>query len=116
MADNLTKQQRSFCMSRIKRSKTKPELLLKKKLKGYLYQPKNMFGNPDFINLKKRKVLFVNGCFFHQCSVHYVEPKSNKSYWIPKIEKNVIRDKEVDIAYKNAGWQIKRVWEHELKK
>ncbi len=101
-------------MARIKRSHTKPELKLKKKLKGYSYQPK-AFGNPDFINYKKKEVIFIDGCFWHKCPVHYKQPKSNKRYWLPKLARNVIRDKEITKAYNNAGWKVARIWEHDLR-
>ena len=113
MVDNLTKKQRSYCMSRIRSKKTLPELRYKKTLSGFIYQPK-AYGNPDFINYKKKMVVFIDGCFWHKCPKHYIRPKSNKKYWASKIERNIIRDKEVEISYKNVGWKIKRVWEHEL--
>jgi len=115
MTDNLTKAQRKLCMSSIKRSHTKPELFLKNKIKDFEYQPKNAHGNPDFINYKKKIVLFTDGCFWHKCPLHYKEPKSNKSYWLPKLERNEIRDKEINKAYEIAGWAVIRLWEHELK-
>ncbi len=114
MADNLTKRQRSYCMSRIKSRNTKPELILKKKIRGFVYQPK-AFGNPDFINYKNKVVIFIDGCFWHKCPIHFVNPKSNKKYWLPKIERNILRDKEVDFAYKNSGWKVERIWEHKIK-
>lgn len=113
MADNLTTKQRSFCMSRIRSRGTKPELLLKKKLQDFIYQPK-VFGSPDFINYKKKEVVFIDGCFWHKCPKHYVQPKTNRKYWLPKLKKNVLRDNEINLAYKNAGWKVVRMWEHEL--
>jgi len=115
MADNLTKEQRSYCMSRIRSSHTKPELILKKCLKGFEHNPKGVFRNPDFINWKKKTVTFIDGCFWHMCPIHYKEPKTNRKYWLPKLRKNVVRDKETDIAYKNADWKVIRLWSHELK-
>ena len=115
MADSHTKKQRSYNMSRIRRKNTRPELILKKKIKDYIYQPK-IFGNPDFANYKTKTVLFVDGCFWHKCPKHFIEPKSNKKYWIPKIERNIVRDKEVEIAYRKSGWNVIRVWECEIKK
>jgi len=100
-------------MSSIKSHNTKPELILRKSLRGYKYQPK-IFGKPDFINYKKRIVLFVDGCFWHQCPIHSKRPKHNKEYWLPKLKRNVIRAKEVDITYKNSGWEVRRLWEHTL--
>jgi DNA mismatch endonuclease (patch repair protein) len=115
MSDNLTKEQRSFCMSKIRSRDTKPELYIKNKLRGFIYHPKNIFGNPDFINWKDKEVIFIDGCFWHKCPKHFIEPKSNRKYWIPKLEKNVLRDKEINLAYKNSTWKVLRIWEHELK-
>lgn len=109
----IDKNIRSKIMSSIKCCNTKPELLLKKLLKDYEYQSKT-FGRPDFINYKKRTVIFVDGCFWHQCPIHSKKPKQNKAYWIPKIKRNVTRAKEVEIAYKNSGWNVVRIWEHEI--
>lgn len=113
MSDNLTKSQRTFCMSRIRSKGTKIELRLKSKLKKFVYQPK-MFGRPDFADLKNKKVIFIDGCFFHKCPKHFIKPKSNKKYWLPKLERNAVRDKEVYIAYKLAGWKVIRIWEHDI--
>jgi len=115
MADNLTKEQRSFCMSRIRSKDTKPELKHKAKNLHLEYQPKGLFGNPDFVDWKKKIVVFIDGCFWHKCPKHFIEPKSNREYWLPKLKRNVIRDKETDISYKNAGWKVIRIWEHDLK-
>jgi len=115
MADNLTKKQRSYCMSRIRSSETKAELSYKSQNNSLEYQPKGMFGNPDFVDWKNKIVFFIDGCFWHMCPEHYTEPKSNKSYWIPKIIKNVMRDAEIDLSYRNSRWKVKRIWEHEVK-
>ena len=101
-------------MSRIKSRDTKTELKYKKKAVGFAYQPK-AFGNPDFINYKKKIVIFIDGCFWHKCPKHYIAPKSNKAYWLPKLERNKTRGEEVNLAYKHQGWKIVRIWEHDLK-
>ena len=111
--DNLTKKQRSYCMSRIRSKCTKIELLARKKLCKFIYQP-NLYGKPDFMHFKKKIVVFIDGCFWHKCPQHFIKPKSNKTYWLPKIEKNLLRAKEVDLAYRFAGWRVIRIWEHEL--
>jgi len=115
MTDTLTKEQRSYCMSRIRSRNTKPELKYKNNTKGFTYQP-DVFGKPDFINYKSKTVVFIDGCFWHKCPKHYIKPKSNRKYWNSKIKRNIIRDKEVSIAYKNAGWKVIRMWEHKLLK
>ena len=101
-------------MSRIRSRRTLPELQYKNKFKRSSYQPKNMFGNPDFVIWKNKTVIFIDGCFWHKCPVHWNKPKSNITYWLLKFERNLIRDKEVEIAYKNIGWDIKRIWEHDI--
>mgnify|MGYP001569974742 CR=1 FL=1 len=101
-------------MAQIKRSHTKPELKFRQKFKGFIYQPK-AFGNPDFINYGKKEVIFIDGCFWHKCPIHYKQPKSNKKYWLPKLAKNAIRDKEITMDYNNAGWKVLRIWEHDLR-
>ena len=114
MTDNLTKSQRSYCMSRIRSSKTFPEAVIKKKFHGFKYQPK-LFGKPDFADSKNKVAIFVDGCFWHKCPKHFKRPKSNKDYWKEKIKRNIIRDKKVNLEYKNKGWKIIRIWEHELR-
>lgn len=103
-------------MSRIRSSGTKVELKHKVENLHLEYQPKGLFGNPDFINWKKKIVVFIDGCFWHKCPEHFIEPKSNRKYWLPKLEKNVIRGQETDIAYENVGWGVVRIWEHDLKR
>ena len=84
-------------MSRIRSKDTRPELIVRKYLysKGFRYRLHNRFllGKPDLSNQSKKTAVFVNGCFWHQhegCKRAAV-PTSNKSYWLPKLEKNVIR-------------------------
>ena len=117
MTDVHTKEQRSYNMSMIKSSKTKPELKLKKTLKliGFLYQPKNIIGKPDFVNKKEKIAIFIDGCFWHKCSEHYKEPSSNKKFWKEKINKNIERDRKITKKLKKDGWKVIRIWEHNLK-
>lgn len=114
MADNLTKKQRSLCMSRIRSFGTKAELKHKKRFSTFQYQPKGLYGKPDFIDWENKIIVFIDGCFWHKCPKHYKEPKSNRKYWLPKLEKNVIRDREIELNYRQTGWKIVRIWEHEL--
>lgn len=113
MADIFSRKKRSEIMSKIRSKNTKPEIALRKILKGFEYQP-NEFGRPDFINYKKKIVMFIDGCFWHQCPIHSKIPKQNSDYWIPKLQRNLTRAKEVEIAWRNAGWKVVRIWEHDL--
>ena len=86
MTDKHTKEQRSYNMSRIRSTHTKIELDFKPLLIGtYLrYQPK-ILGKPDFGSKKYKIAVFIDGCFWHKCSKCYIQPKSNRKFWISKI-------------------------------
>lgn len=113
MADKFSKEKRSEIMSKIRSSNTKPELIHKAKNLHLDYQP-DIFGRPDFADWKNKIVVFIDGCFWHCCPSHHRKPQSNREYWIPKLERNMIRAKEVEIAYKNSGWKVVRIWEHNV--
>lgn len=117
MVDVHNPEQRSYNMSRIRRSHTKPELKFKDFLekKGFVFQEKT-YGNPDFMNFRKRIVIFIDGCFWHKCPKCFKMPSSNKKFWKEKIENNVRRDKEIYENYKYSGWMVVRIWEHQIKK
>lgn len=117
--DNLTKRQRSLCMSKIRSKWTSQE----KKIHGYLKAHKikhkmhpKIEGNPDILLTDKKTAVFLHGCFWHKCPKHYIKPKSNKVYWIKKIDSNVKRFKKVRIMLRNKGYNVIRLWEHEIKK
>lgn len=116
MADVHTPKQRRYNMSQVRGRDTKPELKLKDPLKrkGFVYQPKE-FGKPDFIHYGKKKVVFIDGCFWHKCSKCFKLPKTNKEFWKKKIDDNVKRDTEVSLNYQNSGWEVIRLWEHSLR-
>jgi DNA mismatch endonuclease, patch repair protein len=118
MADCYSKQTRSAVMSRIKSKNTLPELKLRRALwsKGYRFRlNSNIVGKPDLAFPKQKIVVFIDGCFWHKCPICYKQPKSNKKYWLSKIEKNVARDKKVNRILENQGWIILRFWEHNIK-
>ncbi len=117
MTDVHTKTQRSYNMSRIRSSKTKAELKLINFFRslGFKYQPKNVYGKPDFANSREKIAIFVDGCFWHKCPKHFIKPKSNVKFWEEKIRKNIKRDREVNKKLREIGWKIIRIWEHELK-
>ncbi|MCO6489048.1 MAG: very short patch repair endonuclease [Phaeodactylibacter sp.] len=117
-----TPEQRSRLMSKIRSRDTKPELMLRRALwaLGYRYRKnvKSLPGSPD-IAIKKYKVaVFVDGGFWH--GYKWEEKKSsihrNREYWIPKIERNMQRDRQNTQALQEKGWTVFRFWEHKLKK
>tara|TARA_B100000579_G_C22493977_1_gene693766 strand:+ start:309 stop:701 length:393 start_codon:yes stop_codon:yes gene_type:complete len=119
--DHLTKSKRSWNMSRIRSKDTKPELIIRKMLHNsgirYRLHVSDLPGKPDISNKKKGFAIFVNGCFWHQhegCKRATV-PKSNKEYWIPKLEKNIERQKDNINSILNMGMKSYIVWECEVK-
>jgi len=118
MTDVHTKEQRSYNMSRIRASETKPEIKIRNMMKslGFKYQSKNIYGKPDFIHKKEKIAVFVDGCFWHKCPKHFKIPKSNRKFWSDKINKNTERDKMVTKNLRKNGWKVIRVWEHEVMK
>lgn len=116
MVDVHSPEQRSYNMSQIRNRNTKPELKLRGffENRGFIYQPR-LYGKPDFINYQKKIVIFVDGCFWHKCPRCFKLPKTNKKFWKDKINENVKRDKEITLNYKNSGWNVFRIWEHDIK-
>jgi DNA mismatch endonuclease (patch repair protein) len=118
MVDNLTKKQRSFCMSMIKSKWTLPEKKIHNLLKSWKIKHKmhpKIKGSPDIILKDKKIAIFIHGCFWHKCPKCFKNPKSKKSYWFPKIKRNINRDKVNINILKKAGWKVVKIWEHELK-
>jgi DNA mismatch endonuclease (patch repair protein) len=75
-----------------------------------------LFGKPDFIFLKQRVAVFVDGCFWHRhegCKFSYT-PKSRVELWLPKFERNVARDRLVTGTLRKTGWRVVRIWECQL--
>ena len=100
MTDNLTKMQRSRVMASIRGTNIVPELRAKylfRKL-GFSYRPKNVFGRPDFANKKRKVMVFIDGCFWHDCKRHYTQPESNQEFWRDKILRNRKHDRAVNSA------------------
>ena len=121
MADNHTKEARTRNMSHIRSTNSKPEETVRKILfsHGFRYRKnvKTLPGKPDIVLPKYKTVIFVNGCFWHKHDCpRFVWPSSNTDYWIPKIQRNVERDKANQAALSVMGWNVIVVWECELKK
>jgi DNA mismatch endonuclease (patch repair protein) len=119
MADMFSKEKRSDIMSLIRSKETRIEVNFRKQLWriGFRYSknPAKYFGKPDLAMPKYRTVIFIDGCFWHGCRKHSHTPRSNKEYWKLKIRRNKARDKEVSKYYKKHGWNVIRIWEHDLK-
>ncbi|MBI2557843.1 DNA mismatch endonuclease Vsr [Candidatus Woesearchaeota archaeon] len=115
MADKISKDKRSYVMSRIRSNNTNAEKLLRKSIEGTFlrYQPK-IFGKPDFGLINKKIAIFVDGCFWHKCPKCFRKPKSNTKYWRPKIDNNAQRDKKITRKLRSNGWKVIRIREHQI--
>lgn len=105
-------------MSAIKPKGTKLETAVAKSLwaKGIRFRRNvsNLMGCPDIAIKKYRVVVFIDSCFWHLCERHCIIPRNNAVAWKHKLEDNRRRDEEVNAYYKEHGWHIMRVWEHDL--
>lgn len=110
----------SKTMKKIKSNNSKAEVLLRKKLweYGYRYRISNycIKGKPDIVFTKRKLAIFIDGDFWHgyNWSNKKMKLKSNVNYWIPKIERNIQRDLEVNAFLKLQGWKVIRFWEHDV--
>lgn len=99
---------------------TKPELVVRRYLHGtglryrvHARPIKDWNRRADIVFPRIKVAVFVNGCYWHGCPKHYKVPKTNASYWLPKIQRNVERDAETYKRLKSQGWLIFPIWEHE---
>ncbi len=121
MVDTLTVKQRSLLMARVRGKDTRPELFVRKMVHDFGYRfrlhRRDLPGCPDLVFPRLKKVIFVNGCFWHghlNCRAARV-PKSRISYWRSKIERNAERDRLVRRDLARAGWTILTIWECEIR-
>lgn len=108
-------------MQAVKSSNTTPEMLVRRALhaEGYRYRlhVKSLPGCPDLAFPSKRRVIFINGCFWHghACSRGSRVPKTNRQYWEKKIAGNRERDSRNGDALRALGWRVLTLWECEIK-
>ncbi|MBD0850538.1 very short patch repair endonuclease [Maribacter arenosus] len=117
-----TTPERSKIMGKIRGKNTKPELAFRKALwaAGYRYRidSRKLTGRPDVVLNKYKTVVFIDGEFWHGYNWRERKPKvkTNRDFWIAKIERNMQRDEEVNTELKGLGYAVFRFWEKEIKK
>lgn len=117
-----TTPKRSKIMSKIRGKNTKPELAFRKALyaAGYRYRIdyKKLIGKPDILSKKYKTAVFIDGEYWHGHNWEQRKPKvkTNREFWIAKIERNMQRDQEVNAELKRLGYTVFRFWETEVKK
>lgn len=120
MTDRFTPEERSRIMSNIRAKNTRPEVLVRRLLHGMGYRfrlhQKNLPGKPDVVLPRHRKIIFVNGCFWHghKCK-RGSRPSSNAKFWNDKIDGNMSRDLRKREELEKLGWNVLTVWECETK-
>lgn len=110
---------RSQQMARIKSRNTQPEVVLRTALRGagipLRRQVITRAGRADLVaGLEPRAIIFIDGCFWHGCPVHYVPPRSQVAFWARKLVGNVARDCRQTVELEAAGFRVLRFWEHEI--
>lgn len=106
-------------MSKNRGTDTGPELILRKALwaADLRYRLKTkLLGKPDIVYPGARVAVFVDGCFWHGCPIHYRAPADNSDQWRNKIIATKKRDEEVSKKLQVDGWGVLRFWEHSVKK
>lgn len=120
--DRITPEARTRNMTAIRSKDMKPEMAVRRLVYGmgyrYRLHRKKLPGKPDLVFPGRRSVIFVHGCFWHQhgnesCRIARM-PKSNTEYWIPKLERNVERDRDNLVTLRENGWKVLVIWECEM--
>ena len=117
-----TKEQISYNMRRVKNRDSQIELTLRKELwaRGIRYRKNvaKVMGKPDVAFIGKKVAVFCDSEFWHgyDWENRKKDFKSNQEFWIPKIERNMQRDIEVNSALQEDGWIVLRYWGNDIKK
>ena len=121
MADTVSPATRSRIMSKIRSKDTKPEIVVRRRLHGlgyrYRLHRRDLPGRPDLVFASRRKIVFVNGCFWHNhlgCVNSHI-PADNQEYWVPKLARNRERDERSISLLNQGGWEVTVVWECQMK-
>jgi DNA mismatch endonuclease (patch repair protein) len=103
-----------------RRRDTAPEMRVRRLLhaQGLRYRvdmplPFDRRRRADIVFPRQQLAVFIDGCFWHGCPVHYVEPRANQHYWQDKVRLNIARDRDTDDRMQELGWRVLRFWEHQ---
>ena len=120
MNDLFSRSKRSQVMKAVRPANTRPELQVRKIIHrlGYRYSlhRHDLPGTPDIVFPSRKKILFINGCFWHRhhCKRGQSIPLNNREFWVTKFEKNVVRDKKNKRALNRLGWSYLTIWQCQM--
>lgn len=109
-------------MSHVRLKRGVAETILAKSLwhSGFRYRCnyKKLPGSPDIAITKYHIAIFVDGEFWHgkNWEKRKARLKTNREYWIEKIEENMARDQRNNLALQSLGWHVVHFWEKDIKK
>jgi DNA mismatch endonuclease (patch repair protein) len=121
MVDTVSVVMRSEIMSRVRSKDTRPEMVVRRLVHGagfrYRLHVANLPGRPDLVFPRRKKIIFVHGCFWHShagCNGARV-PKSRTDFWLEKLGSNKVRDERNMRALREAGWEVLVLWECQIR-
>lgn len=116
--DKVSKEQRSYNMSRIKSKNTRLEIKVFEALElnnlKFLKHYKDLPGKPDVVFFEKKIAVFIDSDFWHGWRFKDWQARLPNSYWLNKISQNIERDRKSRIKLRRMGWKVIRIWEHQL--
>jgi DNA mismatch endonuclease (patch repair protein) len=120
MADIFSQAKRSDIMRRVhSKNNQSTEYKLVRMFRGFgitgWRRQGKILGRPDFVFPKLKIAVFVDGCFWHKCPKCFKPPKTNRKFWCEKVSRNHHRDIRTNKSLRKSGWEIIRIWEHELR-
>jgi len=119
--DILTKAERRDRMGRVRSKRNRSterrvrSLLMRERIRGWNMNVDSIVGAPDFLFPAQKVAVFIDGCFWHGCpKCARPMPRSNRTYWKPKLRSNMARALRVNRQLRRLGFKVVRIWEHEL--
>lgn len=120
MADQFTTAERSAIMRQVRSVETAPEIRVREMIRRlglrFRLHDKRLPGTPDFVFPRRKQVVFVHGCYWHQHKCERSKrPASNRKYWNLKLDRNMQRDKKNLRLLRREGWRTLTIWECQLR-
>ena len=119
--DTFTRKKRSEimrCVRSTKNASTERVIvgaLKSRHIGGWKLRPQGLVGSPDLYFPKARLLVFLDGCFWHECPKCFRAPASRTEYWGPKIARNKQRDRKITRLLRRQGYSVMRLWEHDIR-